>query len=72
MKFTAIYTVSVGHYRNSYPKMIRFEQLEGETILGALNRAGYAEQDAANQDRWDISEATVYLFEGHPRMQGEE
>lgn len=69
-KFTAIYTVSVGSHRASYPKLVRFEQHEGETVIGALNRAGYATQKAGEE--WDISESTVYLFNGWPSLQGED
>jgi len=68
-KFTAIYTVSVGRYGASYPKLLRFEQYEGETVIAALNRAGYATHEAGKE--WDISEATVYIFNGWPSLQGE-
>jgi hypothetical protein len=59
-KFTAIYVDSwmQGSHQISLTKMERLEQLEGETIKEMLSRQG-------------ILESTVFIFEGHPKLEGE-
>ena len=59
-KFTAIYTDSwmAGSHWHTLTKMRRIEQHEGETVGDMLTR------------EW-IAESTVFLFIGHPAMQGE-
>ncbi len=68
-QYTAIYTVSVGRYGGSYVQMLRFLQHPGQTLKEAMNQAGYKTQKKGYE--WDISEATVFLFEGWPQQQGE-
>lgn len=60
-KFTAIYTDSwmAGSHCHTLTKMRRVEQFDGETVADMLKREG-------------ISDCTVFLFHGHPPMQGEE
>ncbi len=70
VKFTAIFTVPVGNYGGNYPNMVRFEQRPGESIKDALNRAGYEKQKKGEE--WDISESTVFIFEGWPALEGED
>ena len=59
-KFTAIYTESwmSGSHRHTVVKMARTEQVDGESIVNMLARE-HIEIDAL-----------VYLFHGHPRMEG--
>lgn len=60
-KFTAIYTESwmTGSHLHTLTKMSRIEQKDGETVSNMLMREG-------------IEDSTVYLFHGHPLMQGEQ
>ena len=59
-KFTAIYVDSwmQGSNRASLIKIERLEQLEEETVEETLSRLG-------------ILESTVFLFEGHPKLERE-
>lgn len=68
-KFTAIYTESVGNYGATIVKMVRLTQHDHETIVQAVNRVGYETQ----QEGWnyDIFDSVVFLFEGHPQLEGE-
>ena len=61
-KFTAIYVDSwmSGSHWHSLTKMHRFIQHENETVMQALERSGKG-----------IADATVFIFEGHPKLQGE-
>jgi len=58
--YTAIYIDSwmTGSHRNTITKFRRIEQREGKTVGDMLEREG-------------IADCTVYLFHGHPSLQGE-
>lgn len=60
MKFTAIFTESwvAGSHMHTLTRMRRIEQLDGETVEDMLAREG-------------IEDNMLYLFEGHPLLQGE-
>lgn len=60
-KFTAIYTDSLmdGSHMQTLVKMRRIERAENETVLDMFKREG-------------IEDSVVFLFKGHPLMQGEE
>lgn len=60
-KFTAIYikTWQSGSHWHSSEHMRRIEQREGESVGDMLDREG-------------IKETTVFLFVGHPKLEGEE
>lgn len=60
-QFTSIYvdTWMPGCHQQSIARMKRIELQDGETVLDCLKREG-------------ISESTVFLFAGHPKLQGEQ
>ena len=59
-KFTAIYTNCwmAGSHMQTLVEMRRIERAENETVADMLVREG-------------IDDSIVYLFNGHPTMQGE-
>lgn len=61
MKYTAIYIDrwQSGSHHHSSTKFLRFIKEDNETVLDALKRH-------------NIADNTIYLFEGHPKLQGEE
>ena len=69
VRYTAIYTVPVGRYGGSYVQMLRFVKQPGQTLEEALNTAGYKTQKQGHE--WDISEATVFIFNGWPQRRDE-
>ena len=60
-KFTVIYTDSwmSGSHRQTLTKMRRVKQRDGETVADMLKRE-------------ELIDCAVFLFHGHPMMQGEE
>lgn len=60
-QYTAIYIDSwmSGSHRQSLTQMRRVEQRDGETVVDMLEREG-------------IADCTVFLFHGHPPLQGED
>ncbi len=60
-KFTAIYIDSWvsadSYYHHTLTKMKRIEQRDGETVADMLERE-------------NIKDSTIFLFYGHPLMQG--
>jgi hypothetical protein len=67
--YTVIYTESVGRYGASYPKMLRVTLTDKESLKDGINRAGYESQVPGQE--WDIMESVVFIFEGHPTLQGD-
>jgi hypothetical protein len=59
-KYTAIYTDCwmAGSHQQTLAKMRRIERAEHETVIEMLKREG-------------IDDSVIYLFNGHPTMQGE-
>lgn len=60
-KYTAIYVESwmSGSHRYSLTRMKRIEQQQGETVKQMLERE-------------DVADGLVFLFEGHPKQEGED
>ncbi len=65
MKFTAIYTESVGYNGATIVKKIYFESesASNKDIWAAINEAGYKIQKVGHE--WDIADSVVFLFFGH-------